>query len=54
MKKVINYDSSATEGLRAGVNKLAKAVTVTLGVPVLLSTEAEADSIVAEVPLSPF
>ena len=31
MKKVINYDSSATEGLRAGVNKLAKAVTVTLG-----------------------
>ena len=31
MKKVINYDSSAAEGLRAGVNKLAKAVTVTLG-----------------------
>jgi chaperonin GroEL len=31
MKKIINYDSSATEGLRAGVNKLAKAVTVTLG-----------------------
>lgn len=31
MKKIINYDSSATEGLRAGANKLANAVKVTLG-----------------------
>lgn len=31
MKKIINYDSSAAEGLRAGANKLAKAVIVTLG-----------------------
>lgn len=31
MKKIINYDSSAAEGLRAGANKLAAAVKVTLG-----------------------